>query len=189
MIVEKQNSDGYRRQVFSKFVSFSEKSPLLLDVRSTEQDGREGLRVGIRDTDTVFFYPWAPDVEPKTFIHTIKLDLEGYYPTLDSQVYEEHPTSQSEILDYLERGFKVGEIPKVNRTLSAVRHWRIDKVVVWRDIAILVDIDTGGQFRYKLNTNLVLFLKKYRSGAFVDKLAAGEYFFERASLLNKIDQK
>ena len=189
MIAEKQNADGYRRQVFAKFVSFSEKSPLLLDVKATEQDGKEGLKVRIRDTDTELFYPWDQTVEPKSFIHAIKTDLEGHYPKLDQQAFDEHPISQSEILDYLERGFKVAEIPTVSRSPIELRHWRIDKVVVWRDIAILVDLETNEQFRYKLNTNLVLFLKKYRSGAFKTMTEAGDYFFERASLLNKIDPK
>lgn len=187
MIGEKLNSEGYKRQVYSKFVSFSEKSPLLLDLKTDSEGGVEGLKVTIRSQDKSFFYPWDFQVEPKSFIHRIKLDLMAWYPLLEEVVYDEHETTADEIRDFLERGYQVTEIPRTQRVQAGVKTWRIDKVVVWRDIAILEDVSSGEQFRFKMNTNLVLFLKKYRSGGFTGPKDAGEAFFSKSSLLNKIE--
>ena len=187
MIAEKQNADGYRRQVFAKFVSFSKKSPLLLDVKAVTVSGIDGLQVSVRDINQTLFYPWSPSVDPKSFIHQIKQSLEPWYPVIEQSMTSERPTTSDDIMEFLERGFKMSEIPTVIKEPRLNKAWRIDKVVVWRDIAILVDVETGEQFRYKLGASLVLFLKKYRSGAFKDRLDDGEQFFSRASLLNKID--
>lgn len=189
MIGEKLNSEGYKRQVYSKFVSFSEKSPLLLDLKTHTEGGTEGIQVSIRGRDKTFFYPWDFQEDPKSFIHRVKVDLMVWYPTLEEIVYDEHETTADEIRDFLERGYQVTEIPRTQRVQVGIRSWRIDKVVVWRDIAILEDLTTGEQFRFKMNTNLVLFLKKYRSGGFLNPKDAGEAFFSRSSLLNKIEAR
>lgn len=187
MIGEKLNSEGYKRQVYSKFVSFSEKSPLLLDLKTGSENGVDGLKVSIRGKDKSFFYPWDFETEPKSFIHRIKVDLRAWYPILEETIYDEHETTADEIRDFLERGYLVTEIPRTQRVQVGTKTWLIDKVVVWRDIAILEDVATGDQFRFKMNTNLVLFLKKYRSGGFSGPSDAGEAFFSRSSLLNKIE--
>jgi len=187
MINEKLNTEGYRKQVYSKFISFSEKSPILLDVSTVSNSNKEGLLVEIKNTTQSFFYEWDYSVEPKVFIHSIKLDLEKYYPELNEIIYEEHEITSSEVMSFMERGYKISEIPKMIKSEIGKRTWVIDKVIVWRDIAILVNKETREQFRYKLSTNLVLFLKKYRTNGFSNSVEAGAYFFERASLLNKID--
>lgn len=187
MINEKLNAEGYRKKVYSKFINFSEKSPILLDIELISNSKKEGLQVSVKGTDICLFYPWDYNKDPKLFIHDIKLDLEKYYPELIETIYDSHPTSSEEVMTFMERGYKINEIPKQIRTISRKKVWIIDKVIVWRDIVILIDKETKEQFRYKLNTNLVLFLKKYRSGVFKNKEEAGAHFFERASLLNKIE--
>lgn len=187
MINEKLNTEGYRKKVYSKFINFSEKSPILLDVELVSSSKREGLQVSIKGTDIVLFYPWDYNKDPKLFIHDIKTDLEKYYPEIIETIYDSHPITSEEVMNYMERGYKVNEIPTQIKTISRKKTWVIDKVIVWRDIVILIDKEAKEQFRYKLNTNLVLFLKKYRSGFFKTKEEAGQYFFERASLLNKIE--
>ena len=187
MINEKLNTEGYKKKVYSKFINFSEKSPILLDVKLVSESKKEGMQISIKGTDTTLFYPWDYNKDPKLFIHDIKLDLEKYYPEIIEIIYDSHPISSEEVMNFMERGYKINEIPKVIKSVSGKKSWVIDKIIVWRDIVILVNKETREQFRYKLNTNLVLFLKKYRSGEFINNEEAGKYFFERASLLNKIE--
>jgi hypothetical protein len=53
------------------------------------------------------------------------------------------------------------------------RTFHIDKVLPWKDIAILMldnstfeDDKEGEQYRYKMNSSLVLYLKNYRTNKF-----------------------
>ena len=57
------------------------------------------------------------------------MDLEKYYPELIETIYDSHPTSSEEVMTFMERGYKINEIPKQIRTISRKKVWIIDDVI------------------------------------------------------------
>ena len=97
---------------------------------------------------------------------------------------------------WIKNGIK--ELPKYERRIKSQKLWRIDKVILWKNIVIMErvpmkkdEIVPTSQFRFKYNKNLVIFLKKYRSGEFKDLQEAGDAFFNENSsiLINEIIPK
>jgi hypothetical protein len=142
-----------------------------------------------------YFFPWDFNVEPKDFIHNIKSFLEKkHYPILIETITEEHKLTKEELALMVEEGKSIQELPQYEKRIKEKKLWRIDKVILWKDIVILVQIDNKGntisnQYRYKYNKNLVIFLKKYRSGEYADLEEAGNEFFNNSILVNEITPK
>ena len=79
---------------------------------------------------------------------------------------------------------KIDRIPNM-MPITTITRYLIDRVIIYKDIFIIKDLDTGRIFRYKLNKSSVFFLKKIRMNK-LTKQEAANYFFENAELLNEI---
>ncbi len=195
MIAENINGDKWKQTTVKKLLSFCEKCPCVLSIKTAVHQGEDGVFVIHKNTGMQYFFPWDYSVEPKDFIHDIKKFLEKkHYPILVETITEEHKLTKEELALMVEEGKSIQELPQYEKRIKEKKLWRIDKVILWKDIVILVQIDNKGntisnQYRYKYNKNLVIFLKKYRSGEYADLEEAGNEFFNNSILVNEITPK
>lgn len=195
MIAENINGDKWKQTTVKKLLSFCEKCPCVLSIKTAVHQGEDGVFVIHKNTGMQYFFPWDYSVEPKDFIHGIKTFLEKkHYPILVETITEEHKLTKEELALMVEEGKSIQELPQYEKRIKEKKLWRIDKVILWKDIVILVQIDNKGntisnQYRYKYNKNLVIFLKKYRSGEYADLEEAGNEFFNNSILVNEITPK
>jgi hypothetical protein len=195
MIAENINGDKWKQTTVKKLLSFCEKCPCVLSIKTAVHQGDDGVFVIHKNTGMQYFFPWDFNVEPKDFIHNIKSFLEKkHYPILIETITEEHKLTKEELALMVEEGKSIQELPQYEKRIKEKKLWRIDKVILWKDIVILVQIDNKGntisnQYRYKYNKNLVIFLKKYRSGEYADLEEAGNEFFNNSILVNEITPK
>jgi hypothetical protein len=195
MIAENINGDKWKQTTVKKLLSFCEKCPCVLSIKTAVHQGEDGVFVIHKNTGMQYFFPWDYSVEPKDFIHDIKTFLEKkHYPILVETITEEHKLTKEELALMVEEGKSIQELPQYEKRIKEKKLWRIDKVILWKDIVILVQIDNKGntisnQYRYKYNKNLVIFLKKYRSGEYADLEEAGNEFFNNSILVNEITPK
>jgi len=195
MIAENINGDKWKQTTVKKLLSFCEKCPCVLSIKTAVHQGEDGVFVIHKNTGMQYFFPWDYSVEPKDFIHSIKSFLEKkHYPILIETITEEHKLTKEELALMVEEGKSIQELPQYEKRIKEKKLWRIDKVILWKDIVILVQIDNKGntisnQYRYKYNKNLVIFLKKYRSGEYADLEEAGNEFFNNSILVNEITPK
>lgn len=195
MIAETINGEKWKQTAVKKLISFCEKCPCLLSIKTAVHKGDDGVFVIHKNTGMQYFFPWDYNLDPKDFIHNIKVFLEKkHYPILIETITEEHKLSKEELALMVEEGRSINDLPQYEERVKEKVLWRIDKVILWKDIVILVKIDNknneiSNQYRYKYNKSLVIFLKKYRSGDFKTLEEAGNDFFRNAILVNEITPK
>lgn len=195
MIAENINGDKWKQTTVKKLLSFCEKCPCVLSIKTATYQGEDGVFVIHKNTGMQYFFPWDYEMDPKDFIHNIKTFLEKkHYPILVETITEEHKLTNEELAMMVEEGKSIQELPQYEKRIKEKKLWRIDKVILWKDIVILVEIDEQGntlsnQYRYKYNKNLVIFLKKYRSGEYSSLEEAGDEFFNNSILVNEITPK
>ena len=195
MIAETINGEKWKQTAVKKLISFCEKCPCLLSIKTAVHKGDDGVFVIHKNTGMQYFFSWDYNLDPKDFIHNIKVFLEKkHYPILIETITEEHKLSKEELALMVEEGRSINDLPQYEERVKEKILWRIDKVILWKDIVILVKIDNknneiSNQYRYKYNKSLVIFLKKYRSGDFKTLEEAGNDFFKNAILVNEITPK
>lgn len=195
MIAETINGEKWKQTAVKKLISFCEKCPCLLSIKTAVHKGDDGVFVIHKNTGMQYFFPWDYNLDPKDFIHNIKVFLEKkHYPILIETITEKHKLSKEELALMVEEGRSINDLPQYEERVKEKVLWRIDKVILWKDIVILVKIDNknneiSNQYRYKYNKSLVIFLKKYRSGDFKTLEEAGDDFFKNAILVNEITPK
>ena len=182
MLHEKVDSEKYKAELIKKLSNFCEKAPVLLSFVTSDA----GVTIVHTNSKQTYEVPWDFTVPVKSFIHSIKEVLvTNHYPRLLQVIEEEVPLTPEEQAAMLERGTEADQLPSM-KTVRKEKLWRIDRVIVWRDVFILVDEETGEQYRYKMHKSCVFFLKNYRSGKYTLESAA-DYFFRNSELLNKIE--
>lgn len=193
MVYKNINGEKWKSTVIKKLLSFCDKSPVLLSVQTGLFEGKDGVFITHQSTGTKYFFPWDFDKDPKDFIHDIKDFLvPRHYPLLLEKIYEKHELTPLELAELVEKGASMDNLPAVEMRVSDRKLWRIDKVIVWKDIFILQQVDmqtgkpVGNQYRYKYNNLAITYMKDYRSGAFKDLEEAGDTFFKNAILVNEI---
>jgi hypothetical protein len=185
MIAENFNGDKWKQTTMKKLISFCEKCPCVLATRTASQNGQDGVFIIHKNTGNEYFFPWDFTKDPQVFIHDIKEYIKPrHYPLLIETEYEEHQLTPQELATMVESGKSIKELPKYERRVKSQKLWRIDKVILWKNIVIMERVPMNkdetvptSQFRFKYNKNLVIFLKKYRSGEFATLQEAGDVFF------------
>lgn len=178
----------------SKFASFCKKSPVLLSMLIKIQDGEKGVLVTHLNTSTKYFFPFDYDQNVKDFIAEIKKFLvEKHYPRIIEEILEKHEKTNEELAKEIEDSGEVEGLKKYCMQLVGTRQYRIDKVLPWKNIAILVlegsDIKTdevGSSYRYKYDKSLVLYLKNYRTGKYSSITEASNEFFNNSMLIEQL---
>lgn len=179
----------------SKFVNFCKKSPVLLSMTIKIQNGEEGVLLTHVNTNSKYFFPFNYDKNPKDFIADIKqLLISKHYPRIIEEILVKHELTTEELALKIENGRSLDDLSKYEMKVEGTRIYRIDKILAWKQIAILTleestfkEDDIGQSFRYKFNGgSLVIFLKNYRSGKFKSLEEASEYFLSNSLLIDTL---
>lgn len=185
MILQKVDSNSYKDLFVSKFENFAEKAPIVVSFAIDDL----GVSVIHENSGKKYFYPWDYVVPVKTFIHDIKRDLaDNHYPRISRVERITRLLTPDEQADLISKGtYNVGNVPSSVEE-DVVKVYRIDKILIMKDEFILVDEKTNEQFCYKMNTSAFSYLRSYRSGEFRTLMEAGEVFFKKATLINKLNK-
>jgi len=182
MIFNKIDSNKYREEFSSKFENFGEKAPIIISFYTDDL----GVTVRHEKSGKEYFYEWDYSVPVKTFIHKIKQDLSQlHYPRICKKESIIKEVTPERAADLIANGCSIDAVP-VEETVEKVTTYRIDKVLAMRDEFVLVDEETGEQYCYKMKDSGIYFLKNYREGAFKDLFEAGDVFFKKSVLINKL---
>lgn len=193
MVYENLNEQKFKQDVMKKLISFCDKCPVLLSIRTGKQDDKEGVFIIHKNTGKEYFFAWDLFGDPKAFIHDIKETIKVHYPILCEQHYEDVTLTPEELAKQVEEGTSIDSLKKVVNKVVSKTYWQIDKVLLWKDIVIMKQIPgfkgeevNKDQFRFKYNGSLVVFLKKYREGEFKTVEEAGDEFFKNSIMVNEI---
>ena len=186
MLYNKNDSQTYMQEFRKRFSNFAEKAPVLISYTTTPN----AVQVIDETTNDVYEITWDFSIPVKFFIHGIKNMLieKGCYPVIHKIEEESEAVTTEEQLSMAMDGSPLENIP-VKRYKKHIHKFLIDKVIVFKDIFIIKDLETDKMFRYKMNKSSVFFLKKMRDGRFKNKEEAAEYFFSNSALLNEIELK
>jgi len=198
MLVASINSKIWEEKFQSKFVNFCKKSPVLLSMIIKIQDGERGILLTHINSNSKYFFTFDYNLDPMDFIANIKkLLVEKHYPRIMEEVLEKYELSTDELARKVENGNSIDNLSKYEMRVVGTRMYRIDKILAWKQIAILSlesstfdDDEIGSSYRYKFNGgSLVIFLKNYRSGKFKSLEEASEYFLANSLLIDQLIKK
>lgn len=188
------NDEKWIKRTLKKFVSFSEKSPLLLGYKICELNNQQGIFVtSFGSSELSQFFPFDSNIDSKEFIHQIKEYFQNKINSviLRETIKEQNATSIKDVALYLEKGYKIEDIPQYTE-YEVNKYWVIDRVILWKNIFILKESDETGKiinekgFRFKFDGCAVLFLKDLREGKYKSPKESGEFFFNHSLLINQL---
>jgi hypothetical protein len=188
------NSKYWEDQFIQKFQNFGKKSPVLLSMSVKIQGGEKGALITHVNSNTKYFWPFNYDINVKDFIAEIKKVLvKNHYPRLIEEILEQHQLTSEELALELEHGKDIDSLNKYEMRVIGNRLFRIDKILTWKNIAILTletssfeDDEIESNYRYKFNGSIVIFLKNYRTGKYRSLEEASEHFFANSNIIDKI---
>jgi len=198
MLITEINSKTWKDNFQQTFIGFAKKSPVLLSMLLTIQEGEEGVLITHVNSGKKYFFKFDYNISVKDFIANIKKTLvDMHYPRLLEEVLQKHEFTPEELAITLEKSDKkIEELVKYEMRVIGTRQFRLDKILSWKNIAILVlekssfeDDEIGSAYRYKFNGSLVLFLKNYRSRKFKSLEEASAYFFSNSLLIDQLKKK
>jgi hypothetical protein len=189
---------AYQDLFVKKFTNLAKKAPIMMSFIIKVQDGKEGVMISHENSGKKYFFPFNYDQQVKDFIAEIKGALKGvHYPRLIDEIYERVELTNEELAKKLESGATLDQLKKFELRKMGEKIYVIDKVLSWKDIAILVlesstrpedQDEIGHSFQYKFNGSLILYLKKYRSGKHPIETLSSE-FFQNSILVRKLEPK
>ncbi len=192
MIYKSIDGDKWKKTTVKKLNSFCEKCPVMLSVHTGLDKGDDGVFIIHKNTGQKYFFKWNFDLSPMDFIHEIKMFLiPRHYPLLIQEVFEAHKLTADELAEKVEKGTKIEDLTTNELRLAARRLWLIDRVIAWKNIFIIQEVDKdrkplGNYFRYKYKGLAITFLNDYRNGKFKSLEEAGKEFFDNSMLISEI---
>lgn len=184
MILQKVDSEEYKESFINKFTNFADKAPIVISFATDDL----GVSVIHENSGKKYFYPWDFVVPIKSFIHDIKRDLSyNHYPRISRVMKVQRLLSADEQADLIAKGQSLDEIPQT-AVEDAEEIYRIDKILVMKDEFIIVNEKTLEQYCYKMNGSAFSYLRSYRSGEFSSIKEAGDVFFKKCVLVNKLNK-
>lgn len=182
MVYNKINASQYREDFDKKFSNFGDKAPIMISYLTDEL----GVTVIHENSNTSYFYEWDYTIPIKSFIHNIKQDLSyNHYPRISRIETKVEKLTADKQAEMIANGVALDDIPSSQEVTREVTY-RIDKILAMKDEFILIDESTGEQYCYKMNGSSIYFLKNYRKGDYKDTLEAGNAFFKKSVLLDKL---
>ena len=196
MLLHEVNSKNWKDVFSQKFSSFAKKSPIIISMMIKVQDGEEGALITHVNSGKKYFFPFDYDLKVGDFIFKIKTLLsEKHYPRIIEEILEKHEFTKEELATQLENSNQtIDTLTKYEMRIIGRRQFRIDKVLLWKNIFLLVlesssflDDEIGKIYRYKLNISPVIFLRNYRSNKFKSLEEASNFFFSNSILIDTIN--
>lgn len=182
MLTNENKVNNYQEEVRAKLKRMLQKAPIEVSLSVTAA----GIVLEHSKSHKVFQYPWDYKVPACDFIAQVKKDLIQMYPVLLEIIQTYHKTSPDEAAKLISEGSDLSQIPEEIADPVIERYWRLDKVILWNNSAILVQLPedgTGTYRRYKMRSPLILYLKKYREGNWTSLQDASREFFSKAELM------
>jgi len=186
MLLATSNSNTYTNDFTNRFKNFCDKAPILLSFTTSPK----GVQVVDERKNKIWDFDWDFSIPVKSFIFGIKQILisKECYPIIHKvETFIENISVEEQIALAVANNIDISQIP-TTREIQKKTPYLIDKCIIYKDIAIVKDMDTEELFRYQLGSSIVYFLNKLSSGKFT-KETAGIFFFKNATLLNKIVPK
>ena len=196
MVVNSINERKWVSTALNKLTNFLKRAPLWTVKKNSERD----FGVYIKFDDKTLFYPYDCSQDVKNWIHHIKEDLVKYYPRLIEDIVEEHILTPAEHALYIEKhGGDIENIPTIENRVIKQNCWRIDKVLLHKNIFILylegsiMNPHGDSLFlpaeepifkRFKYEGLSVLFMKKLRTSTC--DAETSKDFFENTIPLNTV---
>lgn len=185
MILQKVDSGSYKDLFVNKFENFAEKAPIVISFATDDL----GVSVVHENSNKKYFYPWDYVVPVKSFIHDIKRDLAAnHYPRISRVEEVTRTLTAAEQADLISKGEYTLDTVPTSITEKVNKIYRIDKILIMKDEFIIVDEKTKEQYCYKMNTSAFSYLRSYRSGEFKTLSEAGDVFFKKSVLVNKLNK-
>ena len=182
MLCSKTDSQTYTSTFRRKMDNFAEKAPMKISYATSPT----GVEVVNEETDSIYSFGWDFSIPIKTFIYGIKQTLikAGWYPILTTVEKVEVPVSKDEQVQMAVEGIPVGEIP-TKKIIKNELQWIIDKVISYKDIFIIENLQTQQKYRYHMKRSCIFFLTDMRKGR-LDTYTGADFFFKNSELLNEI---
>jgi hypothetical protein len=121
-----------------KFVSFSKKSPCLLSYSIQTRNNNEGVLVTHVNSNAKYWFGFDYNSNVKDFIANIKNTIIKHYPIIIEEILEQKELTPDELAIKVERGEDVKDLKKYEMEVVGRRTYHIDKILPWKDIAILM---------------------------------------------------
>jgi hypothetical protein len=196
MINEKFDKAKWNKEFYKKFMSFMEKSPVLVDLETSAYS----VTITHKGTKQQYKFDFDYSKNIKEFINDIRQVLIAkHYPRIIEPITETYILTPEELAKKLEEGANPKTLSKFELREIGYRIWLISKIIMWKDITILElekFVINGEEkainkqvVRYKFNRSLSIFLKRYRTGYFKSLETASKYFFENSIFINEIEPK
>jgi hypothetical protein len=195
MLISEVSAKAFKDEFQKKFASFAKKSPVVLSMVIKIEKGEEGALITHVNSSNKYFFPFpiGEGVSVKDYIAKIKkLLVEKHYPRVIEEILDKHEFTKEELAQQLE-STKIDDLSKYEMRVVGTRQFRIDKVLLWKNIFLLVleessfqDDEINKIFRYKLNISPVTFLRNYRSGKYKSLEEASAFFFSNSVLIDEL---
>lgn len=196
MLSESIDGDKWKSITMKKLLSFGDKCPVYIKVKTCSKNGEDGVSIIHNNTGKEYFFPWDYSLNPKVFIYNIKETIKyKHYPILIQDIIEDHKLTPEELAFMVEQGSNISDLPVFEKKVIGQNIFVMDKAILHRDTVILEKITPDRkplehkQYRYKYNGSIMIFLKKYRNGEFNTVKEASDLFFNNSILINEIIPK
>lgn len=196
MLISQVSSKAFKDEFSKRFSSFAKRSPVTFSMVIKIHQGEEGVLVTHVNSNKKYFFPFpiGEGISVRDFIAQIKAKMvEVHYPRIIEEILEKHEFTNEELAKQLETT-PLEELQKYEMRVVGTRQYRIDKVLLWKNIFILVlenstfsDDEIGSMYRYKLNISPLLYLRNYRNNKFQSLEEASSFFFSNAILLGRLN--
>lgn len=185
MLYTKTDSTKYIAEFKDRFSNFANKAPILLSFVTSDKE----VKIVHENSGTAYSFEWDFSIPVKAFIHEIKQTLSDlHYPRIARVKTTVVPMPAEDRQELLSAGVNEADIPEVKK-IETSEIFRIDKVIVLKDIFIIQSETDYVSYRYKMNYSSIFFLKDYRTGKYKSIEEAGKFFFSRSELLNVMPDK
>ena len=185
MLCSKTDSNTYISTFRRKMDNFAEKAPM----RITYITSPIKVEVLNEETEKIFSFEWDFSIPVKTFIFGIKQTLikAGWYPIITRIEKIEVPLTKDEKVKLAMEGTPLDDIP-INKLDRIEYRYIIDKVISYKDVFIIEDMQTQKKYRYHMKRSCIFFLTDMRKGR-LDTYTGADFFFKNSELLNEIQIK
>ena len=194
MIYKSIDCKQWERNFFKKFQSFMKKCPIVFSIITEPK----GVRVTHANSGKSYYFEYDYEQDVKEFIHSIKLFfIPLHYPKVYEEIYEEVDTTPYEKAVLVESGKELSSIPSKTKKYICTKVWRIDRVMLWKDMFILVQENafngkilmkpTDKPRLYKMNGSAVMYLRNYRNQKWNTIEDASRAFFENAIYIKDLE--
>lgn len=201
MLNESINGHKWVSIALDKLKAYLNRAPIIVSDITGTVNNQDGVFIVINEKKKKQFFPYEYNIDPKVWVHNIKTWLMDFYPRLIEEVKAPMQLTADDKALIAEQTGSIENLPDFMDVIVQRNSWRIDKILAYRDIFLLLkegEIDKNAKFtptehpimrRFKYTGSSILFLKKYRSSKYEDLKNLSKEFFDNAIPLDDVEVK